>query len=111
MGRDDIDARIAAVHAGLKLTADQEKLAPVDMPILGLFAANDRGIPVDSVREFEDALEALDKNHEIIVYPGVGHAFANPSGNNYDPEAAQMAWEKTLAFLDYHLGLGTADAP
>jgi carboxymethylenebutenolidase len=80
------------------------------MPILGLFAENDRGIPVDGVREFEAALDALGKNHEIIVYPDVGHAFANPSGNNYDPQAAQSAWEKTLSFLDDHLGMGTADA-
>ena len=94
-----------------EVTSDQDKLAPIDMPILGLFAEDDRGIPVDSVRGFEQTLKALGKNHEIVVYPGVGHAFANPSGNNYDPQVAQMAWEKTLAFLDDHLGPGTADAP
>jgi carboxymethylenebutenolidase len=104
----DIDATV--IYYG-QVSTDREKLAPVDMPILGLFAENDRGIPVGDVRGFEEALDALGKNHEIIVYPGVGHAFANPSGNNYDPRAAQMAWEKTLAFLDYHLGLGAADAP
>jgi carboxymethylenebutenolidase len=105
---EEIDATV--IYYG-QVTADREKLAPIDMPILGLFAENDRGIPVDNVREFGQVLEALGKNHEIIVYPDVGHAFANPSGNNYDPQAAQMAWDKTLAFLDDHLGLGTADAP
>lgn len=105
---EQIDATV--IYYG-QVTADQERLAPVDMPILGLFAENDRGIPVAGVREFEQALEALGKNHEIIVYPGVGHAFANPSGNSYDPRTAQMAWEKTLAFLDDHLGLGAAGAP
>lgn len=104
---EEIDATV--IYYG-QVTADQEKLAPIDMPILGLFAEKDRGIPLDDVREFEQALNALGKNHEIIVYPDVGHAFANPSGNNYDPQAAQMAWEKTLAFLDDHLGPGTADA-
>ena len=101
----ELDATV--IYYG-QVTADQEKLAAIDMPILGLFAENDRGIPVENVREFEEALEALDKNHEIIVYPDVGHAFANPSGNNYDAEAAQMAWEKTLSFLDGHLGPGSA---
>lgn len=102
---EELDA--AVMYYG-QVTADQEKLAPVDMPILGLFAEDDRGIPVDSVREFEDALEALDKNHEIVVYENVGHAFANPSGNNYDAEAAEKAWAKTLSFLDKHLGLGNS---
>lgn len=103
----ELDA--AVIYYG-QVTGDQQKLEPIDMPLLGLFAENDRGIPVDRVREFEDALDALGKNHEIIVYPDVGHAFANPSGNSYDPQTAQLAWEKTLSFLDYHLDMGTADA-
>ncbi len=94
-----------------QVTDDQEMLAPIDAPILGLFAGSDRGIPVSTVEGFEDALGSLDKNHEIIIYPDVGHAFANPSGNNYNPEVAQLAWEKTLTFLDFHLGLGTATTP
>lgn len=100
---EQLDA--AVIYYG-QVTGDQEKLAPLQMPILGLFAENDRGIPVEGVREFEEALETLDKNHEIVVYPDVGHAFANPSGNNYAPEAARDAWEKALGFLDTHLGLG-----
>lgn len=105
---EEIDATV--IYYG-QVTTDREALAPIDMPILGLFAEDDRGIPVDNVREFEESLKALGKNYEIVVYPDVGHAFANPSGNNYDRQAAEMAWEKTLAFLDYHLGLGAADAP
>lgn len=97
----------AVIYYG-QVTDDQEKLAPIDMPILGLFAEDDRGIPVDNARKFESALEALGKNYEIIVYPDVGHAFANPSGTSYDPEAAQMAWEKTVSFLHAHLGSGPA---
>ncbi|MEL6778222.1 MAG: dienelactone hydrolase family protein, partial [Cyanobacteria bacterium J06597_16] len=33
----------------------------------------------------------------------VGHAFANPSGKNYDEVAAEDAWEKTTAFFASHL--------
>jgi carboxymethylenebutenolidase len=36
---------------------------------------------------------------QIYIYPGVGHAFANPSGDNYAPEEMLDAWGKTLAFL------------
>ncbi|MDZ7644571.1 MAG: dienelactone hydrolase family protein [Woeseiaceae bacterium] len=71
--------------------------------MLGIFAEDDRGIPVETVEAFRDTLESLGKDHEIHVYPDVGHAFANPTGNNYDREAAAAAWHETLAFLEQHL--------
>ena len=40
---------------------------------------------------------------EIHIYPGVGHAFANPTGRNYNAEAAIDAWDKTIEFLGRHL--------
>lgn len=101
---DDLDA--AVIYYGQVVT-DEERLAPLQAPVLGLFAEGDRGIPVESVRAFQRALENLGKTHEIEIYPGVGHAFANPSGSNYDPETAALAWERTLAFLAYHLDRGT----
>ena len=49
---------------------------------------------------FEAALKDLDKTAEIYVYPDANHAFANPSGDRYDPAAAEDAWAKTLAFFE-----------
>ena len=72
-------------------------------PILGLFGAADTGITVESVEGFRAALERLRKDHEIHIYPGAGHAFANPTGQNYDAEAAEDAWQKTVDFLGRHL--------
>jgi carboxymethylenebutenolidase len=37
--------------------------------------------------------------NEIHIYNGVGHAFANPSGDNYAPKETADAWQKTLSFL------------
>ncbi len=37
------------------------------------------------------------------IFPGVGHAFHNDSGRNYNAEAAQAAWEQTLAWFDQYL--------
>ena len=38
----------------------------------------------------------------------VGHAFANPTGTNYNAEAATDAWARTVEFLGTHLsGDGT----
>jgi carboxymethylenebutenolidase len=38
------------------------------------------------------------------VYPGVNHAFSNDTGSRHDKAAADLAWERTLAFLKAHLG-------
>jgi len=103
---DDLDA--AVVYYG-QVPSDEERLAPLNVPILGLFAENDRGIPVESVRSFEQAMENLGKDYEIEIYPNVGHAFANPSGTNYNAEVAARAWERTIGFLREHLSLDSDD--
>ncbi len=69
------------------------------MPILGFFGGRDQSIPPAEVRRFEDTLHDLGKDATIIVYPDAGHAFANPSGRNYDPKAAAEAWQETVRFL------------
>ena len=97
---EELDA--AVIYYGA-VTADQDRLRPINTPILGLFAANDASIKVESVEAFRSALEQLRKDYEIHVYPGVGHAFANPTGRNYDERAATDAWDRTLEFLGRHL--------
>lgn len=97
---EDIDATV--IYYG-RLVTDQETLAPLQMPILGFFGAEDQGIPVESVNAFEASLNALGKDVAIHIYEGAGHAFANPTGTNYQEEPAQDAWAKTLAFLEAHL--------
>ena len=97
---DNLDASV--IYYG-QVTDDEDKLQPVSAPILGLFGAADTGISVESVEGFRGALERLRKDHEIHIYPGVGHAFANPTGQNYNAEAAEDAWRKTLEFLGRHL--------
>ena len=93
----EIDA--AVVYYG-NLVQDRERLATLEMPILGIFGGADQGIPVDGVRRFEATLEELGKDVDVQVYEGAGHAFANPSGERYEPEAARDAWQRTLDFLE-----------
>ena len=97
---DDLDASV--IYYG-QVTDDEDKLRPVTAPILGLFGAEDAGIPVESVEAFRTALQRLRKEHEIHIYPGAGHAFANPTGKNYNADAATDAWNKTIEFLNRHL--------
>ena len=97
---DGIDATV--IYYG-HLTTDRSELAKLDSPVLGLFGAEDGSIPPDQVHAFEEALETLGKPVEVKIYDGAGHAFANPSGERYRPEAAQDAWRRTVAFLAKNL--------
>ncbi len=96
----EIDA--AVIYYGRPVT-EPDQLAPLQAPLLGHFGALDDGIPVDRVRELEAALAALGKEAAIHIYEEADHAFANPSGTRYNEAAAELAWERTLAFFDRHL--------
>lgn len=87
-------------EVGKKTAAE---LSTLEMPILGIFGQEDSSIPLATVNRLESTLEALDKEAKIIVYENAGHAFANPSGQNYVAEAAEDAWLETTQFLDEHL--------
>lgn len=86
------------------LTSDTAKLKNIQWPVLGIFGQEDASIPPAAVNEFEAALNRLNIQNSITIYPGVGHAFANPTGQNYAPEETKDAWSKTLLFLDTNLG-------
>lgn len=98
---EPLDATVVYYGGGMATTT--ERLAPIKWPVLGIFGDQDQVIPVEMVRAFESSLNTLAISNEIYIYPGVGHAFANPSGANYAPEATVDAWDKTLAFLSKHL--------
>ncbi len=96
-----LDATVVYYGGGMATSTD--RLAPIDWPVLGVFGNQDQVIPVDMVRAFESSLNTLGIENEIYIYPGLGHAFANPSGANYAPEATKDAWMRTRMFLDKHL--------
>ena len=97
---DDVAATV--IYYG-HLETDPAKLAILKSPVISFFGAEDKSIPVDGVHAFEAELKKQGKPVEVHVYDGAGHAFANPSGGNYRPEAARDAWQRTTAFLARHL--------
>lgn len=98
---EKLDATI--VYYGTNMPTDKESLKPIEWPVLGIFGDADQLIPLSKVDEFRESLKSLGIKNEVYVYPGVGHAFANPSGPNYAPEATKDAWSRTLTFLATHL--------
>jgi carboxymethylenebutenolidase len=99
---DDLDA--AVIYYG-QLIDDERQLEALNVPILGLFGERDRGVTVESVEAFEAAMENLEKDFEIEIYPGVGHAFADPGASTYNAEVAEQAWTRSMDFLSQHLVL------
>lgn len=86
------------------LATDDAALQKINAPILGLFGGQDRGIPPDSVKAFEQQMKKLGKSVEVKVYPDAGHGFENPNNKSgYRGEDAQDAWNKTIVFLDANL--------
>lgn len=72
-------------------------------PILGHFAENDEFDSVEDVRGVQGKLS--NEKHVAVfhVYPGTKHWFDEPSRPEYDKAASDLAWRRTLAFLDTHL--------
>lgn len=82
------------------LATDTDQLKKIQAPILGLFGGQDRGIPPEDVKKFQQAMEKLGKKIEVKIYPDAGHAFENPNNKQgYRAAEATDAWQRTVAFL------------
>lgn len=68
-------------------------------PLLLHFGELDHAVPPEALAKIRDAL-AGKANVQIHAYPGAKHAFANPlRPANYNEAAAQLANQRTFAFL------------
>lgn len=81
------------------LVTDPERLEALPGPLLGVFGAEDRSIPLDEVRAFEEALTTAGVPHEITVYEGVGHAFVGGLDEIRAGGPPREAWDLLRAFL------------
>ena len=67
---------------------------------LGHFAERDDFEPKEAVDGLTAILKKAGRPEAIHTYPGTGHWFAEPSvAKAYDKAAADLAWDRTLAFL------------
>jgi carboxymethylenebutenolidase len=70
--------------------------------VLGIYAELDARVNA-SQETARSALEAAGLVHEIIVVPGVDHAFFNDTGPRYSADAAAEAYQAMLAWFAEHL--------
>jgi carboxymethylenebutenolidase len=82
------------------LATDPEALKKINASLLGIFGAQDRGIPVADVRKFGETLDNMGKKIEIKIYDDAGHGFQNPNNKDgYRAADASDAWKRITDFL------------
>ena len=79
-------------------------LTRASVPVLGHFAETDPYESDEGIAAFEATLRSAGRVVVIHRYPGTGHWFAEPSRDAYRAAAAELAFERTIAFLGRHLG-------
>jgi carboxymethylenebutenolidase len=86
------------------LPTDPNDLQNIGAPFLGNFGADDHGITPADVQAFQKSMETLSRQVDIKIYDGAGHGFENPNNKDgYRPQAAEDAWNRTIAFLNKSL--------
>lgn len=82
--------------------AAEELRGNVKGPLMIQFAELDQRVNA-TWADYEKTLMANDADYVAYFYPGTNHGFHNDSTGRYDPEAAELAWTRTLEFFAQHL--------
>ena len=82
--------------------AAAEDVPKIRAPLLLHYAGLDERINA-GWPDYEAALKANDKQYTAHIYPDVNHGFHNDTTPRYDEVAAELAWERTIAFFNQHL--------
>lgn len=88
--------------------AGRADYASLHGPVLAHFAARDQWATVAAAQAIKKQIEEAGGAMELCVYDAE-HAFVNDTRPEvYDPAAAKLAWDRTVAFLQEHLGAAAA---
>jgi carboxymethylenebutenolidase len=68
-------------------------------PLLGFWGEEEKVVDLKSVEELDRKLEELGQPHQIVRYPGVGHAFLTFDPNSSGYPASADSWIKSMQFL------------
>ncbi len=91
--------RLQGAQDALRPAHPVDRVAQLHAPVLGLYGAEDEGIPVASVQAMEAALAtgpAAARASRFQLYPGAGHAFHADYRPSYRADAARDGWRRAL---------------
>ncbi|MFN2452208.1 MAG: dienelactone hydrolase family protein [Candidatus Dormibacteria bacterium] len=82
----------------------QPRVDRITGPVLGHYGTADHSNPREKVEDLESRLRAAGVAVEFHWYEGADHAFFNEERPEvFDAAAAQLSWDRTLAFFRTHL--------
>lgn len=96
------ESRLAAAVPFYGPFPEGGSLAGSKAAVLGIYAGLDSRVNATRATA-RTALRTADLRHQIITFPGVDHAFFNPTGSRYDPAAATAAYRRMLAWFGTHV--------
>lgn len=73
--------------------------ADMKAPVLGLYGAEDTGIPEAEVEVMKKALEDNKKTAAFKIYPGAPHGFHADYRSSYRKQAAEDGWKRMQAWF------------
>jgi carboxymethylenebutenolidase len=89
-------------------TSELQPKYPIDVagalhaPVLGLYGGQDASIPLETVEQMRETLQAARSPSEIHVYPDAGHAFNADYRPSYNKAAAQDGWDRLEQWFKKH---------
>ena len=92
----DVDAAVSYYGGGVAKMLDKKPRCP----IVYHFGDKDASIPLPDIERIEHA----NPSGPVYVYAGAGHGFNCDERASYSAEDAQLAFERSLEFLNAHLG-------
>ncbi len=94
--------QLIGAPSALKPTNPIDLVGKLNAPVLGLYGAEDQGIPVAAVEQMKAALAAGNasaKASQFVVYPGAPHAFHADYRPSYKKDAAEDGWKRCVAWF------------
>ncbi len=69
------------------------------LPVQLHVSDRDELFPPTDVAAWREAMVGAGASVRVHTYPGVGHLFTDPDTTDHDPQAADLAWQRSLAYL------------
>jgi carboxymethylenebutenolidase len=73
--------------------------------VLGIYAALDSRVNASRAAA-RAALKSAGLRHQIVTFPGVDHAFFNPTSERHNPAAAAAAYRRVLDWFGRYVDTG-----
>jgi carboxymethylenebutenolidase len=79
-----------------------DEASSLKAPVLGLYGAEDDGIPLHTVEQMQQVLKTAGGSSQIVIYPNTPHAFYADYRSSYRKEQAEDGWKRLQNWFKQH---------